>query len=256
MGSASSTPTTEGSTDPWWTIENQNLDLNPVAAANDINPMENFRDLVEEQRGQVDDQRRSEVQLSGSESSASIEVENMVSVNEPVAVSNDESDNAAADGAAQQPDDDAQRSSSVDLSHRQTLEEFKEELRIKREKRKCAIAELRNEILSLRKQLETEKSLNKKLMTAKEANVDQHDCFNGISVEYSPSEQLETNISLRTQLSGTQFELQKTNAENLMLSSELAATNRKTQSLKDIIAACKEIIAVRETELTQVISLE
>lgn len=246
MGSAPSTPTHEGSTDPWWTIENQNLDLNP-ATASGTDPMDNLRDAVDERLGQVVDRRPSEVQSSGSESSATVECEDAVSVDVPLATANEAA--AGTESDALQSEGEAQRSSSVDRSHRQTLEEFKEELRIKREKRKCAIAELRNEILSLRKQLEAEKRLNNELIAAKQPNAEHSD---EASIGGSPSHQLETNISLRSQLTETQFELQKANAEHLMLSSELAATNRKTQSLKDIIAACKEIIAVRETELTQV----
>lgn len=242
MGSVPSTPTNERSNDPWWNIENQNLDLNPTASETDSTIMETTRNPVKVVKAE------SETHSPNSgDNNQSGEIAN---VSETVQTSNDDSDNVAS--TSNQREEESTNASAEDRSHRQTLEEFKEELRLKREKRKCAIAELRNEILSLRKQLENEKMLNKKMMTpTDDTSVNHAENFDSDAIAIQ-SGQPDANITLRTQLSETQFELQKANTENLMLSSELAATIRKTQSLKDIIAALKEIIAVRETELAQV----
>lgn len=250
MGSAASTPSNEGSNDPWWNIENQNLDLNPVSAAN-TEPMENFRDPMEVDDRQQDNVEH-QVQSTENETIISTVSENVPNVAE-THTANDEldSETSVVASTSRSHEDEPKQSTAVNGNQRQTLEEFKEELRIKREKRKCAIAELRNEMLSLRKQLEHEKLLNKTLMSTHDTRAHSIDISENDS-EHQQCEQSERNITLRTQLTEAQYELQKANAENLMLSTELAATKRKTQSLKDIIAACKEIIQVRETELTQV----
>lgn len=244
MGSVPSTPNREGS-DPWWPIENQNLELNPIA--------------IGEQQQQ--DIQVNEIQSSNSEMSSSDKIENTTNVD--VAMSNDET-NSESDGVATtsnskfNENDESNSEKKQNLNHQQSLEEFKEALRAKRELRKCAIAELRNEMTSLRCQLAEEKKLNEQLNREKRACKCQSEIpeltVDSIATESDNDvKSIESNIDLRSQLANVQFDLQKANAENFILSSELTATKRKAQSLKDIIAASKEIIEIRETELLQVI---
>lgn len=139
----------------------------------------------------------------------------------------------------------------------QSLEEFKEELRIKREMRTNAISELRNEISSLRKQLANEKEINKQLKQDRNKENLCHICgsiYNSLecNAQQNFTTSIESNVALRSQLAELQFSLQNANAEILTLNTELAATRKQAKSLKEVIAASKEIIEIRETELTQV----
>lgn len=247
MGSVPSTPNREGS-DPWWPIENQNLELNPIA-------------IAEQQQQDI---QVNEIQSSNSEMSSSDKIENTTNVD--VAMSNNQTNdetNSESDGVSTTPNskfnenDESNCDKKQNLNHQQSLEEFKEALRAKRELRKCAIAELRNEMTSLRCQLAEGKKLNEQLNREKRACKCQSEIpestVNSIATESDNDvKSIESNIDLRSQLANVQFDLQKANAENLILSSELTATKRKAQSLKDIIAASKEIIEIRETELLQV----
>lgn len=174
----------------------------------------------------------------------------------------------------------------------QSLEEFKEELRVKREMRTNAIVELRNEMSSLRQQLAHEKEINKQLIeernkenlceicnsiykSLEHQNVSHDDgvvgcaaaaavasvvvqntvgdVYSNGNIERDAKTSLITpNITLRTQLAEAQFALQNANAEILRISNELTATRQQAKSLKEVIKMSKEIIQIRETELSQV----
>lgn len=250
MGSTPSTPNRDSGDDPWWPIENQNLDLNP----NEMDPT-NSRNLnrIEEQADEIDGSATSN---SNTRNTSSDEESKQSLENIPNTM-----DEISSDIEIVVPDSSAEsKSSETKCSHRQqSLDEFKEELRIKREKRTNAIAELRNEITSLRRQLADEKEITKQLKQERNSrNLCQicnsiYDSLENIENSVQPNFEMNgSNITLRSQLAELQFSLQNANAEILTLTSELAATKKQAKSLKEVIAASKEIIEIRETELTQV----
>lgn len=260
MGSAPSTPVRERSDDPWWPIENQILDLHPNAMDTPNNSNTNS---VAEQRNhsEISDSLSNNPEHNGENNSADeiVSIESISDSFEELSKNEIEIEIEPSDQSSAK----AKNSENERVQQRQqSLEEFKEELRIKREMRTNAIGELRNEISTLRKQLADEKEITKQL---KEIQSRENLC-NICGSIYSSLEctaqsniatstatvTTESNISLRSQLAELQFSLQNANAEILTLSSELAATKKQAKSLKEVIAASKEIIEIRETELNQV----
>lgn len=238
MGSAPSTPSQEGNIDPWWSIENQTLELNPP----EMNP-NSETNSEQSQQTNADDAsvRADDLAVSSSEN----EAKNESIVAESTVLSETNENNL------ENLNENCASSSEVKQSNQnQTLEEFKEELRIKRELRKCAISELRNEMSNLRHELAQEKALNKKLMSEK------RDCrcfMTNRETETTEDQTDSTATSLRSQLSEVQYSLQLANAAILSLTTELSVTKRQTRSLKDVVAATKQMLEIRETELNQVI---
>lgn len=249
MGSAPSTPVRDRSDDPWWPIENQNLELNPseMDSTSNINNNSSHTTSVEEQRTHTDES-----------SEPSTSTVNIAIIEENIATN--ETNESVVENES------TIESSAISKQRQQSLEEFKEELRIKREMRTNAISELRNEISNLRQQLADEKEITKQL---KEERNKENLCqicgsiYNSLECDVKSNlqnqmkidangESRDTNILLRSQLAELQFSLQNANAEILTLSTELAATKSQAKSLKEVIAASKEIIEIRETELSQV----
>lgn len=257
MGSTPSTPSRESGDDPWWPIENQNLDLNPNAMeetnSQNLNRVEEQGPIAhsDDSEDSISNRRNN----SDDESTNNFEKMSSASSEKRSSISNSKSDaeNNSPESSA------APKSSEIERSNRQqSLDEFKEELRIKREMRTNAIAELRNEITSLRVQLAEEKEITKQL---KQQQSNQNLCqiCNSIYESLENIESIDTNgemrglsVTLRSQLAELQFSLQNANAEILTLTAELAATKKQAKSLKEVIAASKEIIEIRETELSQV----
>lgn len=263
MGSTPSTPnressdTNSASDSPWWQIENQILELNPNrmdASPDDPNSSSN-RSEPDQQQATPNEETETLISDHFECESASANEDKM---HDDVA-SNESSENGATTNERQQ-----------------SLEEFKEELRIKRELRTNAIAELRNELSSLRRQLAHEKEINKQLIEERrdrqslceicssiykslEHNNDD-DVDNGVNgnsnsaatAAVATAESQTTTITLRTHLAEVQFALQNANAEILRISGELTATRQQAKSLKEVIAVSKEMLEIRETELSQV----
>lgn len=259
MGSTPSTPNRESSDDPWWPLEYQNLDLNPNAMDETTNNSTNSNG-----------HEQSETNTDICEASIHI-LENRnnegKSENEVECSSLNESSSSSSNSNTSQSNCTkvALESNSAKIekfNRQQSLEQFKEELRIKREMRTNAISELRNEITNLRRQLSEEKEINKHLIAEQNnENLCQICCSIYKSLEapdiiernvLTIDENRETNVSLRSQLAELQCSLQNANSEILTLSSELAATKQQAKSLKEVIVASKEIIEIRETELSQV----
>lgn len=137
----------------------------------------------------------------------------------------------------------------------QSVEEFKEELRAKREKRQGFITDLRDEITSLRSQLAAEKELSQKLMDDRIAtNIAQClQSYDGGDAENDDNRTTQSKeIALRSELAETQFSLQIANAEVLSLSTELAGTRKQVSSLKEVISVSKQMVKIREDQLDQV----
>lgn len=235
MGSAPSSPSQESNTDPWWSIENQTLELNPpeMNSNRETNAEQSQQTNANGESGRADD-----LAVSSSESEPKNESIDSTELGE------------TNENNPENLDKHCASSSEVTQSNEnQTLEEFKEELRIKRELRKCAISELRNEMSNLRHELAQEKALNKKLMAEKR----DCRCFMTNRETETTEDQINLNASaLRTQLSAVQYSLQLANAEILSLTMELSVTKRQTQSLKDVVAATKQMLEIRENELNQV----
>lgn len=226
MGSAPSTPQRNGSDDPWWPIENQNLTLNPDDSASN---MAEQNSEIESDGNQAD--FRDENKITASDDDRE---ENIVKSDE-VTTANEMCEGVSID--VTRPD-----------KENQSLEEFKEELRVKREKRQNAIAELRNEITSLRSQLAAEKALNQQLIDEK--NCIRHNDNDAIDASHSIN--ADQSNMLRIELADVQLALQTANSEILRLTSELAGTRRQVNALKDVIAASKEMVEIREAQLHQV----
>lgn len=171
----------------------------------------------------------------------------------------------------------------------QSLAEFKEELRVKREQRISAIADLKNEVIKLRQDLAAEREISRQLresqysistnpedqgtdptlvehtVSAQEPTQIDATPLQMASTEdaaHSPDEPsvdcvdattvATTTTALRTQLSDANHELQLANAENLALATELTITQRQVKSLKEVIVVTKEMVAIRESQLEQV----
>lgn len=255
MGSAASSPVRDRSDDPWWPIENQSLDLNPNAM-DTINNNPNTNSVEQSEIHTENSERLSTIMESSIESNYVDEINSV----EIISSSSDESSKSDIENENTSVESSANLKISENdrlQKRQQSLEEFKEELRIKREMRTNAISELRNEISSLRKQLTDEKEINKQLKQDQNKENLCNICGSiykslECTAQTNVSTSTESNITLRSQLAELQFSLQNANAEILTLSSELVATRKQTKSLKEVIAASKEIIEIRETELIQV----
>lgn len=228
MGSAPSTPHRDGSEDPWWPIENQNLTLSPNESVIAMEEQQqNSNNTVNANRSDFSTENNDEIVNCD-------EIDNIV-----------KSDNVAEVTSAIGTCEGV--SVDVTASHKesQSLEEFKEELRVKREKRQNAIAELRNEISTLRNQLAAEKALNKQL-------IDEKNCISRNDDDIDTDATQTNGRTLRIELADVQLSLQDANGEILRLTSELSATKKQVNALKDVIAASKEMVEIREAQLQQV----
>lgn len=163
----------------------------------------------------------------------------------------------------------------------QSLAEFKEELRLKREQRISAIADLKNEVIRLRQDLAMEREISQQLRAKQieslpdQEHVSNNDCDttdhssammsdndDDVSTALNQMASAEgssaadavatTTTALRAQLADVNHELQLANAENLSVSTELTITRRQVASLKEVIVVTKEMVAIRESQLEQV----
>lgn len=259
MGSVPSTPNSERTDDPWWPIENQNLTLNHIPLLSAMDEEGQHSNLVTNNRT-ADDALTDDSQPTV-DCEIMINVENSENVREPTNRS------SASDGqqSGQSPtsasiiDDttaEKRRREMREAKITQSVEEFKEEIRAKREKRQGFITDLRDEITSLRKQLAAEKELSQQLMDDRIAtNIAQ--CLQ--SEDGGDAEDDDNNrttqskhIALRSELAEAQFSLQIANAEVLTVSTELTATRKQVSSLKEVISVSKQMVKIREDQLDQV----
>lgn len=234
MGSVPSTP--DSTDDPWWPIENQNFSL-------DQSPLLNVA---------MDQQGQSAAALDEIDENCEIsEVGHSVNLN-----NESQSENIVGS-------DDGNKTQSVE-KREQTLEEFKEELRIKREKRQSAISDLRNEMASLRQQLAEQKEINRQLkqgnncgQSTTSPNLESEDIFDDISAAISGNDEAEqvhnrSNITLKRELANVQLSLQLANSEVLSLQAELNVRQKQTDTLKEVNTVSKQMIQIREDQLNQV----
>lgn len=278
MGSVPSTPDQDSrqTNDPWWPVENQNLTLNhsPLLAA--ASPTTTT--AVDAEEG-----HRSNLEATTNNSTINNEPQ-LIANNELFDMENDSSSSDCIDGGDQLNEgsvakgprssalkdnisdgDYERRRGSREERINQSLEEFKEELRIKREKRQNAITDLRNEIATLRQQLIDEKALNRRLMIERNVNyndstehsVDTHDVDLAVEAMRTNDEIVSdvpsnNEIAIKAELSAAQYALQLANAEILSLNTELTGTRRQVTSLKDVVAVTKQMVQIREDQLDKV----
>lgn len=254
MGSVPSTPNREGSNDPWWPIENQNLELNPFTMdSNEPNNLNNNQNVnavdTEQQQQQLGEHRIETAAMTNTSDLSETKIDNDVkNVSKNTGEIETKSHSSVECDTARE---------KCDEKRQQSLEEFKEELRVKRELRKCAISELRNEIGSLRDQLAEQKAINQRLIDEKANGYGNSNNNNNSNIETiddidSATENIVPNYGLHTQLADVQLSLQNANTEILLLSNELTASKKQVQTLKEVILASKEMISIRETQLEQV----
>lgn len=150
------------------------------------------------------------------------------------------------------------------LSKEQSLEEFKEELRSKRLLRQNAVQDLRDEIASLKRQLALEREVNRRLR--KGEHVEESSLSSALETSDPPegacaivsdllpdeedpsSRRRHANI----ELANAQLALQMANSENINLRGELAVVQKQVVTLKEVIACCKQMLAVKEEQCNEV----
>lgn len=147
----------------------------------------------------------------------------------------------------------------------QTLEEFKEELRIKRLTRQTAVQDLRDEIATLRRQLAEEQELTRRLRRnnavelsstdLETSTVDEEGAIGGATSAEPDSDDEDPQSRGRhanIELANAQLALQMANAENLSLRTEMAVVQKQVGTLKEVIACCKQMLNVKEEQCVQV----
>lgn len=233
MGSVPSTP--DATDDPWWPIENQNFSL-------DQSPLLNV--VAMDRQGQ---------------SAAAIdEIDENCEISE---VDHSENVNSESPSDISSVSDNKNKEENAERKE-QTLEEFKEELRIKREQRQNAIGDLRNEITSLRQQLSEEKEVNRRLKqermcgtSGNSESVETEEILEDIATAIAENVEPEvpsSNITLKRELANVQLSLQLANSEILSLQAELSVRQKQTDTLKEVNTVSKQMIKIREDQLNQV----
>lgn len=133
----------------------------------------------------------------------------------------------------------------IPVKSSQSLEEFKEELRVKREQRQSIVSDLRNEVSSLKAQLAEQKAINVSLQSGDQQPPPP-------DVQTDAVDRNKENIVLKSELAEVQLALQLANAEILSLTSELSVTQKQVVSLKEVIVVTKQMISIRESQMNQV----
>jgi hypothetical protein len=125
--------------------------------------------------------------------------------------------------------------------HKKQMDDFYQEMNKKREFRQKCVQNLRDELKNLRDQLAIEKETNTQLTEM----IDQNNDIKNI--ESLRSE----NVKLKAEISELQMNLQTANSENLSNTQELLALREQSRSLKEAVAACKEMLGIRENQVDQ-----
>ncbi|XP_037709362.1 uncharacterized protein LOC119546840 [Drosophila subpulchrella] len=139
----------------------------------------------------------------------------------------------------------------------QSLEEFREELRQKREARQNAVQDMRDEIASLKKQLAKEQAENRRLRKEEDAEDQTQIQAASLDTPSRPdSDPDDENPSSRSrhaniELASAQLALQQAQAENLSLRGEVEVVQRQVGTLKEVISCCKQMLSVKEEQCAQ-----
>ncbi|XP_054742586.1 uncharacterized protein LOC129247477 [Anastrepha obliqua] len=161
------------------------------------------------------------------------------------------------------PNNAATAAAAAAAVHEQTLEEFKEELRIKRLARQTAVQNLRDEIATLRRQLAEEQELTRRLrrndaveLLSTDVDVsvaEEEGAIGGASAEPDADDEdpQSRGRHANIELANAQLALQMANAENLSLRTELGVVQKQVGTLKEVIACCKQMLSVKEEQCVQ-----
>ena len=138
-------------------------------------------------------------------------------------------------------DDDDESLEDRKERQRKEMDEFREEISKKREMRQACIKKLREELTDLREKLSTEMDTNVQLRETLEST--------GASKSFD--ELAEENKQLKAELAECQMFLQTSNSENIDKTLENQALRDQVRSLKEVIAAIKEMLKIRELQIDQ-----
>lgn len=127
---------------------------------------------------------------------------------------------------------------------RKEMEDFHEEMNKKREMRQQCIKKLREELVDLRGKLSSEMDSNQQLREALESQ-GTHDGTKSFD------DLIDENKKLKVELAECQMFLQTSNSENLNSTFENQALRDQVRSLKEVIAAVKEMLKIRECQVDQ-----
>lgn len=244
MGSQPSTP--DSTDDPWWPIENQHFSL-------DQSPL---NVVAMDRQGHSDD----------NDDAVAAAIEKIDENCETSEFGRSEPVNDQSQSESYSDSDNGNKKTENVERKEQTLEEFKEELRMKREKRQNAIADLRNEIISLRQQLSEEREINRQLKrgnnysstSSHNENSENEEIIEDIATAIVGNDEPDqvqhnsSNVILKRELANVQLSLQLANSEVLSLQAELNVRQKQTDTLKEVNAVSKQMIQIREDQLTQV----
>lgn len=138
-------------------------------------------------------------------------------------------------------DDDDESFEERKERQRKEMDEFREEMNKKREVRQQCIKKLREELTDLRGKLSSEMETNEQLRDAL-----------GLQGEAKTFEDLaDENKKLKAELAECQMFLQTSNSENISSTFENKALRDHVRSLKEVIAATKEMLKIRECQVDQ-----
>lgn len=126
---------------------------------------------------------------------------------------------------------------------RKEMDEFREDMRQKREMRHAYMKKMREEMIDLREKLASEMETNTKLRETLEL----HGSIGGKSFEEITDE----NRKLRVDLSECQMFLQTSNEENINKTLESKALREHIRTLKEVIRMTKEMLNIRDCQVNQ-----
>uniref|UniRef100_A0A1A9V0W1 Uncharacterized protein n=1 Tax=Glossina austeni TaxID=7395 RepID=A0A1A9V0W1_GLOAU len=179
---------------------------------------------------------------------------------------------------SEKPDDSEALESSlaeVHTYHEQSLDEFKEELRVRRLARQSAVQELRDEITSLRQQLATERALSQRLrsgedlqqinvlpqkedcgrsilnVTSSQTSSTREDTRDNSTDDADDEDPLSRSRHANIELANAQLALQMSNSENISLRGELSVLQKQVGTLKEVITCCKQMLTIKEEQCNE-----
>lgn len=168
------------------------------------------------------------------------------------------------------------QNSASEQRNNDKLDEFRQDLARKHEKRRQILAEKRKEMQDLRMELSQQKQENEKLRIAlnkgaaaenrnnnaedelfieelKRENVEMKNKIMELRTELLRSETIgEKNNELRSSIAELQKELQSVNAEVVNFEKERMDYQTHVTALKDVVRVSKEMLKIRESQLNEV----
>ncbi|XP_075153233.1 uncharacterized protein LOC142226879 [Haematobia irritans] len=267
----------------WWEVENDNLTLDQVPNVTSV--FTPSPEDILEQPARVD-----EAQISAYEEEferlhrIAKRIKNTMNEQRERHLS-ESSEKSLPDSLKLEGQESSRRDSTSSVSKDQSLEEFKEELRIKRATRQTAIQSMRDEMAELRKQLEREREISRRLRRGEKveeteldfvepkatvsktlANTDDEDLQGATALVRKVSAKvdlanaadddddenpLSRSRHANIELANAQLALQMANSENLSLRGELDIVQKQVISLKDVISCCKQMLTLKEEQCNE-----